>query len=83
MKIISILQKKGLNKSKMNDFIEINSHGNQVLINLRNVISIMQSCNPYIEGDYLVYLVNSKCYEISKEQYETIKAKLIGNSSKK
>lgn len=61
-------------------FIEINSCDKQVLINLKLVTSITKHCNPYIEGDYVVYFVNGNYYEIDKKQYEMIKAKLIGNN---
>ncbi len=66
----------------MNDFIEIDSCGNQILINLNFITSITQNHNHYIKSDYLIYLVNGKCYEIDKKQYEMIKAKLIDNNSK-
>lgn len=81
MKITSILQKKGLNKHKMSNFIEINSGDNQVLINLNFVTSIRHT--QYLPNDlYVVYLFEDEYYHINKEQYEEIKAKLIDNNSK-
>lgn len=67
----------------MNNFIEIDSYGNQVLINLNFITSVAQNNNnPFIKSDYLIYFVNGNCWEIDKKQYERIKAKLIDNGLK-
>lgn len=66
----------------MNNFIEINTHGNQTFINLNLVESIVHGYSPCVESAYWIYLINHNVYEINEEQYEEIKAKLIDNNSK-
>ncbi len=66
---------------KMNNFIEINSGDNQSLINLNFVTSICHT--KHFQSDlYIVYLIGDEYHHINKEQYETIKAKLIDNKAK-
>ena len=65
----------------MNNFIEINSGDNQVLINLNFVTSIRHT--KHLQSDlYIVCLIEDEYYHINKNQYEEIKAKLIDNGSK-
>lgn len=67
----------------MNNFIEINAvntiHRN-VLVNLSNVTTIVRY-TPDQKEEYWVNLIGDETYEIDKEQYEAIKAKLIGGEN--
>lgn len=63
----------------MNNFIEITpveALYRNVIINLDNVTSVVQY-TPRQKEEYWVYLIGDEMYQISKEQYEAIRAKLI------
>ena len=73
-----------VNGEKMNNFIEINSKNSlhrNILINLNSVTSIVRF-TPVNKEEYWINLTDDESYEIDKEQYEEIKAKLIDNNSK-
>lgn len=65
----------------MNNFIEINDGGRKLLINL-NRIAFIESRNPNCSDFLICFDDLEHGYVIDKEQYETIKAKLIDNKSK-
>ena len=67
----------------MNNFIEITpveALYRNVIINLDNVTSVVQY-TPIQKEEYWVYLIGDEMYQISKEQYEAIRAKLIGGEN--
>lgn len=65
----------------MNNFIEIKDNDRTLLLNLNRIISI-ESRNSNC-SDFIVYLDEIEHgYFIRKEQYDTIKAKLIDNNLK-
>ena len=64
----------------MNNFIEIKDGRRALLINLDRITHIASANAEFSE--YMVYFANGDYYYITKEDYETIKAKLIDNNSK-